>query len=246
MQTGNDSTYSPNIFNKLHFIHRCFRLRYRHARQSLNKLLSYDLAGGQVFDIGANHGIFSYFLTKAVGKKGYVHVFEPQPELAREITGMMEWLGKDNVTVNSLALSDNQNKRILHREKIGDGGATLESNQVRSDQNQEVLINTTTLDNYFSSLDIKKLNYIKCDVEGHELAVIKGGLAAIRNQKPIIQIELRTGEPSCEEIISILKDIGYSGFMCLDNKEIPLSEYKHVLEKKYGIQGHRDFFFECP
>lgn len=234
-----------SIFDKLHFIHRCLRFRYRHERENLKRLFSYNLVGGQVLDIGANHGIYSYFLSKAVGPAGRVHAFEPQPELAREITSVMEWLKIQNVIVNPVALSDSRAKRILRRKKVGDGSATLEQTAVGPGQNEEVAIQTTTLDDYFFSLGDKRLHYVKCDVEGHELAVIKGGLSTIRDQKPVIQIELRVDQPSCEEILSILKDIGYSGFMRLDDKEIPLNEYKHVPDKKFGYEGHRDFFFKC-
>jgi len=91
---------------------------------------------------------------------------------------------------------------------------------------------------------VNSIGYIKIDVEGHELSVIEGGLKTIQNLKPIIQIELRVNEDSCDKVISTLTGLGYEGVMLCDGREIPLSEYKEVASKKFGFLGHRDFIFE--
>lgn len=211
----------------------------------MTKLLSYDLDGKQALDIGGNHGIYSYWLSKAVGVTGRVHVFEPQPELVEEINSVVAWLALKNVSVISTALSDKASEKTLYRSRVGDGSASLESNNIERDQSRAVTVRTSTLDDYLSTGGFSSLGYIKCDVEGHELAVIRGGISSIRALRPLIQIELRVDQPSCDQVINMLMEIGYTGSMCCDGQEVNLNDYKSVRSKAYGFEGHRDFFFEA-
>ncbi len=232
-----------SFYEKLHYIHRCVRYRFRTEKQQLSKLLSFNLKGKTVFDIGGNHGIYTYFLAKAVGPSGSVYVFEPQPELVVEIEKLLKWLKFNCVKLYPVGLSDVSIKRILSRRNVGDGGATLEcgSEQVI---NQNIEIQTTTIDEFCSGNDISSIGYMKIDVEGHELSVIKGGINSIRNFKPIIQIELRVDKDSCDKVISILNELGYDGVMLLDGREIPILQYKNFGSKYFGFSGHRDFIFQ--
>jgi len=47
-----------------------------------------------------------------------------------------------------------------------------------------------TLDAFCEKNSIKKIDFIKIDVEGHELMVLQGGLNSIQKYRPILKIEL--------------------------------------------------------
>ena len=64
-----------------------------------------------------------------------------------------------------------------------------------------------SLDKLVSSLKLKSVDVIKIDVEGAGLGVIKGGLNAIRNFKPVIFFEVHNDNERLA--ISQLKEIGY-------------------------------------
>ena len=70
-----------NWFARLHFLHRAWRYRLRSEKFGVSFLLSRDLTGKTAVDIGANWGIYSYWMHGLVGAEGHVIAFEPQPEL---------------------------------------------------------------------------------------------------------------------------------------------------------------------
>ena len=237
---------APNLglYQKLHFFHRCFRYRFRTERQQIAHLMSLNLRGKTVLDVGGNYGIYAYWLARSVGPAGRVHYFEPQPELCLEVEATMRWLDFDRVHINCLALSDSRSQVRLTRNYPGDGSAHLKSFDGGSVEAGSLLCNTITLDEYCSDNDLTELAFLKVDVEGHELSVIRGGLEVLRRFRPLIQIELRVHEPSCDQVISALTDLGYRGFMFCDGRKVPLADYKSVPSAKFGFIGHRDFFFE--
>ena len=164
-----------NLYQKLHFLHRCFRYRLRTERHQIGRLRSLDLKGKTVFDVGGNHGIYSYWMAKAVGPTGAVHCFEPQPELCAEVDQILKWLGLEQVVVNCLALSDSCSRMNLSRNYVGDGSASLTARTDSSSAPSSLICETTTVDDYCSSKKIDQVAFMKIDVEGHELAVIRGG-----------------------------------------------------------------------
>ena len=59
-------------FEDAHFLVRCLRYRFRIEKLPLKTLLRLDLKGATVIDIGANKGIYSFWLSRAVGPSGKV------------------------------------------------------------------------------------------------------------------------------------------------------------------------------
>ena len=81
--------------------------------------------------------------------------------------------------------------------------------------NIEVKCHVDTIDNYIKDNNVRKLDFIKCDVEGAELLTFKGGIETISEHKPIMFTEmLRKWSAKFNyhpnEIIDLLKMIGYS------------------------------------
>jgi len=65
---------------------RVWRYRLRTEKDDIRFLLNKDLKGDTVIDIGANKGIYSYWMSKKVGEEGKVVAFEPQPKLMDHLT----------------------------------------------------------------------------------------------------------------------------------------------------------------
>ncbi len=237
-------TNELSLYEKAHYLHRCFRYKFRTEKQQIAKLLSYDLKNQIVFDVGGNHGIYTYWLARAVGKGGSVHVFEPQPELGVELLKIANWLKLDFVKINSVALSDQSTQKVLTRSRVGDGSATLNDYDLSRSGIEKIEIQTISMDEYCQQHGVTSMGYLKIDVEGHELSVIRGGLKTLQKLKPIIQVELRVHEESCDQVIQTLLGLGYRGFMCCDDKEVPIEDYKQTPSAKFGFIGHRDFVFE--
>jgi len=152
--------------------------------------------GDVVFDIGANFGLFTRFLAEAVGSSGRVFSFEPTADMFDVLCHSTRSLGFANVSCHNLALSDKPGRATMSIPIRTDGSrnhyeASLEPGV--ADQSGEVESFTTevvTLDGFIDSAGIDHVDFIKCDVEGHEFAVLRGALFLIARDRPTILLEV--------------------------------------------------------
>lgn len=188
------------------------RLRWRRARGEDGALRVVDELvgrGSTVLDIGAHRGTFSARMRDLVGPRGTVHAFEPNPEhLAR-----LRLIGADGrVALHPLALSDTTGTSVLHI-PLAEGGSGLASlEQHGSADEHTVVIATMRLDDVAGLPE--HIDFIKCDVEGHEDAVIRGAERVIARSKPpiLVEIEQRHRSASPTEAFDTLLSLGYAGW----------------------------------
>jgi FkbM family methyltransferase len=228
------------LIDYLHFLHRVYRYRLGTEKLLLKVMLSLNLLGATVLDIGANRGIYSYLLSRKVGSQGKVHAFEPQPEMVAEIRRMQKWFGLKNIVLHPVALSSATGVAQLKREYPGDGGASLEPDAFRSDL---LTVNTTSLDEVLLREGVATVDYIKCDVEGHELKVFEGALRIIGTGKPLIQVEVRIESDEARALFELFENFGYVGVMVLDGKFHHYRDCRTIPSRKHGLIGHRNFLF---
>ena len=138
-----------------------------------------------ILDIGANIGTWSIPLAI---KNRTVHSFEPYDSSFYSLCGNIFINNKEhNIYPHHSALIDDINKKttMYLPEKANMGGCKLI--ETKDDDNNTNLhrYKLLTLD----SLKLEKLDFIKLDVEGQELNVIKGGVKTIMKNKPVIFFE---------------------------------------------------------
>ncbi len=215
---------------------RCIRYRFRTERLQLKTLANLRLRGATVLDVGANKGIYSFWLARAVGSEGKVLAFDPQPEMIEYIEARRGRFGWSNVATLNVALSNNQRVAKLSRKRAGDGSASL-SRAI----GETISVQTRELDSF---RDISNLKFIKCDVEGHELNVFLGAEQTIRKFRPVVQFEATA--PEGARLFEFFRALGYSGVMFLGDRYLPCSNPEQVPHYKFGLGGHRDFLFFPP
>ena len=148
-----------------------------------------------VLDVGANVGFWTVPMTKALGPSGKVHAFEPVPSnnlrLRENVT--LNNL-QDRVEVHELGLSDRRDTLLISlREDFANGSGTGNASIVIDDSDGRFrcgMIAVDTLDNIFPSLNVKRLDFIKIDIEGHEDKFLVGAASTIRQFRPIIHMEI--------------------------------------------------------
>ena len=91
------------------------------------------------------------------------------------------------------------------------------------------------MDDYFYKKNQIPVNFIKCDVEGHELEVLKGGEQLLRKFHPIISLESEARHCGIDNVMSVfnfLNKLDYKGFFVDGGSMLSLDNFnieKHQL-----------------
>ena len=109
--------FSMTLFENAHFSVRCLRYRFRTEKLQIETMMRLNLLGATVLDIGANRGIYCFWMIRAVGASGRVIAFEPQPEMCDTIERQKVRFDWVNVRVMNVALSDMDGQKSLFRQK---------------------------------------------------------------------------------------------------------------------------------
>jgi len=141
--------------------------------------------GDIVYDIGANYGCVSLYMSGLVGGKGRVISFEPSGVALRLLR--MNAAMKSNITVFEVALGEKKG-----REKLYTANNVAMSSFILSDSRIAIRavdeVSVCALDELVVENLLPLPNVIKCDVEGAELKVFTGAKATIATG-PIILFE---------------------------------------------------------
>jgi len=239
-----------NILNIeiLRWVLRAWRYRLKVEKQEIKFMLSHLKAGQTVIDIGAHKGAYTYWMSKYVGKYGKVFSFEPQQELYNQLNKLLKHSKSNNVNLELLALSSSKGEATM----VVPGKKTSPSASIHNYKHEslgaKITVEKTTLDDYFCSHHQTPVNFIKCDVEGHELDVLTGGQNLLHKCQPIIALESEArhcGEDNVMAVFDLLHNLNYDGYFfngalmsSLDNFDI----YEYQLNPKNKIYVNNFFF----
>jgi len=202
---------------RLKWVYRAWRYRRLLERHEIRLLLQQLRPGDIAVDVGAHKGAYAYWMRRAVGAGGRVVAFEPQPMLARALAALAAESGYTNLRVENLALSSTAGAMTLM--VPGDStspGASLEpAAGVAGTARRTYPVSVTTLDAYFTGDDRRRIRLLKCDAEGHELEVFKGGRELLSEVRPSLLFECERrhrASGSVDEVFRWLADLGYRGY----------------------------------
>lgn len=158
--------------------------------------------GDHVIDIGANIGWYTKILSDLVGSQGRVYSIEPLPPVFELLSFCVKKLNLRNVELLNCAISEEDGLAMMEVPKYENGGDNFYRSKIVDGENldpslRHYKVNLKSLDSLFSALS-ERISFIKCDVEGHELQVIKGGRKVISNFRPGWLVEI-SGNPTNKE-----------------------------------------------
>jgi FkbM family methyltransferase len=156
----------------------------------VQEVLAQYLKPGDVFyDIGANVGFFTVIGAKLVGSAGQVYAFEPEPRNAETLRHNIQINHFTQVTAIEKAVSCTTGQEKL---KLADycGGHALASVDTQIDYNNTLTVKTVSIDSFVEQAKIKPPNFVKIDVEGAEIDVLKGMIQTIHKYQPTIIYEV--------------------------------------------------------
>ena len=181
-------------------------------------------AGMMVFDIGANIGDYSILFSKLVGVYGKVYSFEPTLSTFNKLKVRLTNSKCNNVyPFQEAVYSDNAQIEFNEFSEDFSAWNSIGRPQMLDPQgsgqyvpivNTEI-VETITLDSFCKNNDIKKIDYLKIDVEGAEIDVLQGATELLRKkyiyfiQFEISQKMLEGLNRNAQSTFDILNEHGY-------------------------------------
>ncbi len=166
-----------------------------------------------VIDVGANFGWYSMHFAHLVGKNGKIFSFEPVPETYEELNSNIKLNSFQNIKAFNLALG-NKDGAISFGVANFDGGSGASSEFLN--YSKRIQTNMRKLDDIIKEEKINKVDFIKLDIEGGELNMLKGSEQLLKRFRPKILIEIvdmhcqRFGH-SPLDVYNFLINKGYKG-----------------------------------
>jgi len=174
--------------------------------------------GMTVLDIGAHHGFYTLLASYKVGSSGRVLAVEASARERQRLTLHLRINGCRNVQVEGCALGEVEGQAEFHLVLGGQTGCNSLRKPVVSEPTQKISVRVRRLDDVLADRCLEKVDLVKLDVEGGELAVLKGGQELLRRRpRPLFLVEVqdvrtRTWGYAAREIIDFLSYADYAWF----------------------------------
>ncbi|MFT4599937.1 MAG: FkbM family methyltransferase [Arenicella sp.] len=132
-----------------------------------------------VFDVGANKGQYSELLLKSL-IPAIIYAFEP----VHTVADIFETkITSEKVHLIRKGLGETEGSLIIYKDPSNDLLSSVykrDLSQTNFDLSSEEEIEITTLDKFCQLNKIDKIDYLKLDVEGHEMSALKGSIEMLR------------------------------------------------------------------
>lgn len=156
-------------------LHGCWLGTYERAKQS--RFMAELQPGCVAYDVGAHMGLYTLLASRQVGPRGKVFAFEPSPANLRLLNRHVEMNRCTNTRIFGCALADAAGYRSFdvsqsYCGRLSDTGGTK--------------VRVGTLDDLLAEGRLEPAHVVKIDVEGSELAVLRGGENFFRSHGPTI------------------------------------------------------------
>jgi len=174
-------------------------------------------------DIGAHEGWYSYAMSKLFSK---VYSFE----INDEIIDNLDAYKANNIQIQNIGLSSKREEVILYIPIVNNislpGWASLTpSNHPGAQETIQKKVKVCPLDDF----NFQEISFIKIDVEGHEVEVLKGARDTLTRCHPTVLIEVKN--KNLDEVTLFFEEINYK---------------RCRLEDLIGVSGTEDNFIFIP
>lgn len=180
--------------------------------------------GATCLDVGAEYGLYTWTFAHLAGPTGAVHSVEPLPGPARLLAVGVRLLGAGTVHRHRTALGARAGRATMSlpvrarlpvhgRAFLTDGADGLGPNAEFTGQ-RELPVGVTTLDELVRAEGLARVDVVKADVEGAELAVLRGAAALLERDHPVLLLEVEARHlakygATPQELVAHLAASGY-------------------------------------
>lgn len=224
-----------SLENYLRVLQRSYFLMYHTGLLKSNDEYAYHYfvkslikPGDTILDIGANLGYYSMLFAKWTGPSGKVYGVEPIPvynkiyrEAARKFNNITLYpyaLGTEEKTIDMVS---SPGKGYLSTGLLHVHDAAKDKKRV---EEEEFSFKATMKIPSKLFSDIKKIDYIKCDIEGFEYIVLSNMRDLIDQHKPKLQVEVNSDNE--DGINRLFKELNYIKYTLVDQKLVALKNFE--------------------
>ena len=196
------------FWEKLHNLSRIGQNYWASIVSESGELRAMDFARKQLrdagnliaVDVGANIGQFAMAAAGRL-KPVHIHSFEPSRRTFESLQAAIRDAGMQAVIEpHQFALSDREEQAVLYSSQHGAAIASLydlHNPPVAFKPEFSETVTTTTLDTFCANRGIERIDYLKIDVEGHELSVLRGA-SRMLSERRIRFIQFEFGEANID------------------------------------------------
>jgi FkbM family methyltransferase len=203
-----------NISNEVdHFIY------FKYKDTTFDHLHDEIIKARTIIDVGGNIGAFA-LLFEQLNSAAQIHTFEPHPGLYKRLQQHLD-INSSGIIAHNIGLGEKKGVARLYEVEEQNPGM----NRIFAAERDHpyCTINIESLDEYWETTNEMKIDFIKIDVEGFELSVLKGAYNTITKHHPVLVIEinddnLRNNNTSASELIMLLNGLGYNCITTADKK----------------------------
>lgn len=219
-----------------HFGTACFQQHHQELAPVFRPYVPEDAV---VFDVGAHAGQFAKLFSR-LAPAGQVYAFEPSPYTLSLLRPVLAWNRARNVEIVAAGLSAEAGEAPLSTpiKKSGVRGfglaslAGVSAGRRKSDET----VPLETLDGFVERKAVTRLDFIKADIEGWELHMLRGAVGALARFRPALYLEIsqdalaRAGDAPAG-VWALLEPLGYRA------RKAP------GFEPVSGFEGNGDYLF---
>jgi len=177
-----------------------------------------SLDGRTAIDVGAHAGNWTLNLARRVGPNGSVLAYEALPHYGRALSMSVRLLGVRNVKVKVVAMGEREGTVSLRwrtdSNELLTGKTHIELGVQPSSSVVEVRMVTLDRELELQEIQPSDVGFVKIDVEGAELEVLRGATNLLSHGRPALYLEVeprwleRMGH-SADDIFTTMKNYGY-------------------------------------
>lgn len=177
-------------------------------------------AGDVCMDLGANLGYYTRPLSRLAGPAGRVHAVEPVAPVRKVLSRNLRGCG--NVEIYPFALGTENKPIRMGNDSARRNGYMGTGQNFVNDAGGKTDVEFAAEMRRGSELfgDLSRLDFVKCDIEGYELTVMREMRPLLEKFRPTVLIE--TGGENRPAVIGLFEELGYAGFTLDHGREIPL------------------------
>ena len=181
--------------------------------------------GSICLDVGANIGWYTTLMQVLAGPGGEVHAFEPVPGTFSVLSGnVASNRHPAQVALNNVALGESAGTVTMHTfGLLADGHASL--SDFGDSAAASVSVPMIVLDHYLEEKGVGPVDFVKIDIEGAELSMLKGSARLFAQERPpviVVEAALETTRGFGyvpDDIVKFLRDSAAYDFFEVGNED---------------------------